>query len=121
MPISIDKVGVDDLSLNEVVLELLFEGKQSLGIDKEYTIDDVKLIRGYDTAGYGVVTKNERNAIKVLAQSEGILLDPVYSGRAFYGMLDHLDKKKLRNNSNILFWHAGGLPANFYYSKELIK
>jgi 1-aminocyclopropane-1-carboxylate deaminase/D-cysteine desulfhydrase-like pyridoxal-dependent ACC family enzyme len=47
------------------------------------------------------------------------LLDPVYSGRAFYGMLDHLENKKPRNNSNILFWHTGGLPANFYYSKEL--
>ena len=65
------------------------------------------------------MTKNDRNAIKVLSQNEGVLLDPVYSRRAFYGMLDHLEIKKLRKNSNILFWHTGGLPANFYYSKEL--
>ena len=66
------------------------------------------------------MTANEREAINELAQSEGILLDPVYSARAFYGMLDHLENRKLRNNSNVLFWHTGGLPANFYYSKELM-
>ncbi|MGB5418984.1 D-cysteine desulfhydrase family protein [Algibacter sp.] len=119
MPISIDKVGSGGKSLDEVVLELLCDGKQSLGIVKDYTIEDAKLIRGYDNSGYGVVTNDERRAIRTLAKTEGILLDPVYSGRAFYGMLDHLENKKLRNNSNILFWHTGGLPANFYYSKEL--
>jgi len=48
-----------------------------------------------------------------------ILVDSVYSGRVFYGMLDHFENIKLRNNSNI-FWHTGGLPANFYYSEELM-
>ena len=103
------------------MLQLLHDGKQSLRIEKDYSIDDSKLIRGYDNSGYGIVTKNERDAIKVLAQNEGILLDPVYSGRAFYGMIDYIENKKLRNNSNILFWHTGGLPANFYYSEELVK
>ena len=102
-----------------MVFELLCDGKQSLGIVKDYTIEDAKLIRGYDNSGYGVVTNDERRAIRTLAKTEGILLDPVYSGRAFYGMLDHLENKKPRNNSNILFWHTGRLPANFYYSKEL--
>ncbi len=119
MPISIDKVGLVDKTLDEAVLEILYQGKKTLGIKKSYSIDDTKLIRGYDTPGYGVVTSNEKDAIKVLAQTEGILLDPVYSGRAFYGMLDYLDNKKLEKNSNVLFWHTGGLPANFYYSEEL--
>lgn len=120
MPISIDKLGNVGITLDEAVLELLFEGQKTLGIEKTYSIKDAKLIRGYDSQGYGVVTSNERHAIKELAQNEGILLDPVYSGRAFYGMLDHLENKKLRNNANVLFWHTGGLPANFYYSKELV-
>lgn len=119
MPISIDKLGYGDMTLDEAVLELLDEGRKFLGLKKQYSIDDAMLIRGYDSEGYGVVTTNERKAINTLAQSEGILLDPVYSGRAFYGMLDYLEKKKLRNNTNVLFWHTGGLPANFYYSGEL--
>jgi len=114
-----EKLGNVGITLDEAVLELLFEGQKALGIEKTYSIEDAKLIRGYDSQGYGVVTSNERHAIKELAQNEGILLDPVYSGRAFYGMLDHLENKKLRNNANVLFWHTGGLPANFYYSKEL--
>ncbi|WP_111307606.1 D-cysteine desulfhydrase family protein [Confluentibacter sediminis] len=120
MPISIDKLGYGDVTLDEAVLELLLEGQKTLAIEKIYTIEDATLIRGYDSEGYGVVTSNEKNAIKELAHSEGILLDPVYSGRAFYGMLDHLENKKLKKNSNVLFWHTGGLPANFYYSKDLI-
>lgn len=121
MPISIDKLGNGNTTLDEVVLKLLFEGQKVFGIKKDYLIDDALPIRGYDKEGYGVVTSNERNAIKELAQSEGILLDPVYSARAFYGMLDHLENKKLKNNSNVLFWHTGGLPANFHYSAELSK
>lgn len=120
MPISIDKLGYGDMTLDEAVLELLDEGRKFLGLKKQYSIEDAMLIRGYDSEGYGVVTTNERKAINTLAESEGILLDPVYSGRAFYGMLDHLENRKLRPISNILFWHTGGLPANFYYSEELI-
>jgi len=121
MPISIDKLGYGDMTLDEAVLELLDEGRKFLGLKKHYSIEDAMLIRGYDSEGYGVVTANERKAINTLAETEGILLDPVYSGRAFYGMLDYLEKKKLRNNTNVLFWHTGGLPANFYYSGELCK
>ncbi len=119
MPISIDKVGLVDKTLDEAVLGILKEGQKSLKINKAYSIDDAKLIRDYDNPGYGVITINEKKAIKELAQNEGILLDPVYSGRAFYGMLDHLNKNRIEKKSNVLFWHTGGLPANFYYSKEL--
>ncbi|MFB9106675.1 hypothetical protein ACFFU1_17335, partial [Algibacter miyuki] len=63
---------------------------------------------------------NLKLAIKELAENEGILLDPVYSGRAFYGMLDYIKSQKIKKGANILFWHTGGLPANFYYSEELM-
>jgi len=119
MPISIDKEGLDGKALDDIVLELLLEGKQALGIKKSYSIDDAKLIIGYDDSGYGVITSNEKYGLKELAQTEGVLLDPIYSGRAFYGMLDHLENKKVDKGSNILFWHTGGLPANFYYSKDI--
>ena len=121
IPISIDKIGLEDKTLDEAVLELLHQGQKELNIQKNYSINDAKLIRDYDEPGYGVITKNEKMAIKQLAQKEGILLDPVYSGRAFYGMLDHLETNRLKKNTNVLFWHTGGLPANFYYSEELLK
>lgn len=121
MPISIDKLGFGDMTLDDAVLNILNEGRNELGLKKTYTIKDAMLIRGYDDSGYGVITSNEKDAIKTLAQTEGVLLDPVYSGRAFYGMLDHLKNDKIQKKSNVLFWHTGGLPANFYYSEELTK
>ncbi|MBB5268902.1 hypothetical protein [Algibacter amylolyticus] len=52
-------------------------------IKKRYSIKDAIIIRDYDGPGYGVITQNEKSAIKQLAQTEAILLDPVYSGRTF--------------------------------------
>ncbi|GAL68000.1 pyridoxal phosphate-dependent deaminase putative [Jejuia pallidilutea] len=119
IPISIDKIGLRDKTLDDVVLEILHQGQKELSIQKTYSIKDATLIRDYDKPGYGVITQNEKMAIRQLAQSEGILLDPVYSGRAFYGMIDHLQNNKIEKNSNVLFWHTGGLPATFYYAEEL--
>jgi len=115
IPISIDKDETNGLLLEEVVLNLLKEGVRLLSISKEYALSDIRLNRDYDKHGYGVVTKNEKNAINELATKEGILLDPIYTGRAFYGMTDYLKKTKIPANSNVLFWHTGGLPSIFKY------
>jgi D-cysteine desulfhydrase family pyridoxal phosphate-dependent enzyme len=119
VPIGIDKSEMQGMSLEEVVLNLVNKGKHLLKIKKEYHLADVKINNDYNEAGYGVITENEKAAIKELAQSEGILLDPVYTGRAFYAMMDYLKIKKIPLNSNVLFWHTGGLPANFYYADKL--
>ena len=60
---------------------------------------------------YGEITTHERDAIRRLARTEGILLDPVYSGRAFAGLLQRIEEGAVRGP--ILFWHTGGLPALF--------
>ncbi len=89
-------------------------------LDKTFTINDIILNCDYNSAGYGVVTKAEADAMHLMAQKEGIILDPVYTGRAFVGLIDCLEKKKYRKGSNILFWHTGGAPANFHYANHLI-
>ena len=119
IPIGIDKNETQGLSLEEVVLHLVNEGKLLLNMNKEYTFDEVKINNEYNSEGYGVITKNETEAIKELAKNEGILLDPVYTGRAFYAMMDYIKENKIPPNSNVLFWHTGGLPANFYYADQL--
>ena len=70
--------------------------------------------------GYGVVGDLEREAIRLAATHEGIILDPVYSGRAFGGLLDLIRKGTFKRDETILFWHTGGSPALFAYAKELI-
>lgn len=119
IPISIDKDETNGLSLEEVVLNIIKEGFQKLNVDKKIQLTDIQLNRDYDKDGYGIVTNNEINAINELAKNEGVLLDPVYTGRAFYGMLDFLKEKKIPTNSNVLFWHTGGLPTIFKYANEL--
>ena len=78
------------------------------------------MIRGYAEKGYGVVGDLERQAIRTLAQTEGILLDPVYTGRAFGALLDLIRQGSIGANETILFWHTGGAPALFAYAKDLI-
>jgi D-cysteine desulfhydrase len=94
IPINIDKAETYGIPTEEYILNLLNNGKEVLNIQKDYHLKDVKLIRDYDKAGYGIMTDNEKLAIYKLARTEGIILDPVYTGGAFYGMLDHLENKK---------------------------
>jgi D-cysteine desulfhydrase len=61
----------------------------------------------------------ERDAIELFASTEGILLDPVYTGRAAAGMIDRIRKGEFGPEERILFWHTGGTPALFAYSEEL--
>ncbi len=120
MPVSIQKPELGFATLEEIVLELCAEAAPALGINTVFRESDVELIKGYDEAGYGVVSGQERQAIHELAQMEGILLDPVYTGRAFFAMTDFLDNKKIKPGSKVLFWHTGGLPANFHYAREIL-
>ena len=120
MPVSIEKPEVPAESIDLHVLQLVNQGCRHLGLKKEFTREQVALIQGYDEAGYGVVTQYERQAIHLLAKTEGILLDPVYTARAFFAMTDHLEKYLMPKGSRVLFWHTGGLPANFYFAKEIL-
>ncbi len=118
-PVNIDKDETHGLSLEEAVLKIVREGLKILNLRKQFTLSDIHLLRGYDKAGYGIVTIEEVNTLRELASTEGILLDPVYTCRAFHGMLDRLRKREIPAGSNILFWHTGGIPATFVYRKPL--
>ena len=72
---------------------------------------------GYLGGGYGVVGEPERQAIFALARSEGLLVDPVYTGRALAGLIDLARRRVL--TGRVLFWHTGGTPALFAYEREL--
>lgn len=69
--------------------------------------------------GYGVIGALENEAIAMTAQTEGILLDPVYTGRAMGGILDMIRTGKIKETDRVLFWHTGGAPALFAYSDAL--
>ncbi len=98
-----------------------------LGWPHTFAPSDIWADDSYLGGGYGVLGALEREAIHVLARAEGILLDPVYTGRAFGGLLDILRtrpemfRRPDRSGPvNVLFWHTGGSPALFAYASELI-
>ena len=67
----------------------------------------------YLGAGYGVMGDLEQHAIRLFAQQEGLLLDPVYTGRAAGGLIDLIQKGFFKHEETVLFWHTGGTPALF--------
>ncbi len=91
-----------------------------IGFGARFTREDFRVVYGYMGRGYGVVGDLEREAIRMAASREGIILDPVYAGRAFGAMLDLIRKSLFKRGETVLFWHTGGAPALFAYTKDLI-
>lgn len=99
--------------LKRRVSALASDVSQKLGARIDFTGEDVLADDEYCKAGYGVLTDAEREAVKLFARLEGLLLDPVYTGRAAAGMIDLIRKDYFRRDETILFWHTGGTPALF--------
>jgi D-cysteine desulfhydrase len=57
----------------------------------------------------------------MVAQTEGILLDPVYTGRTMGGLIDMIERGELSRDDSVLFWHTGGTPALFPYARDLVN
>ncbi len=83
--------------------------------------DKILVDDNYIGKGYAIPTDGTLEAIDLLAKTEGILLDPVYSGKAMAGLIDMVRKGNFNHNEKILFLHTGGSAALFAYEQELIK
>ena len=109
---------VDKAGPTRQVTDALVEGLRGLGVavpaGVAYEAPDA-----YLGDGYGVPTDAMREAVTLLARTQGILLDPVYTGKAFAGLLGEARHGGLRDARRILFWHTGGTPALFAYRAEL--
>lgn len=118
--ISIDET---EARLQTTVAALASQTADRLGKPHTFAPADVCVCADYLGGGYGVMGDLERDAIRLLARTEGLLLDPVYTGRAFGGLLDQLRRQSDRLDRpirSIVFWHTGGSPALFAYAPELV-
>jgi D-cysteine desulfhydrase family pyridoxal phosphate-dependent enzyme len=92
---------------------------QKLGCKLALNNDEIPLIEGiYAAPKYGSPSDIGQAAIQQLAREEGILLDPIYTGKAFAGLLDLLQKGQLGSDEPIIFLHTGGLPALFVFDDD---
>ena len=99
--------------LQKNISALASSASEKLGERIEFVPADVSANADYCAAGYGVLTGAEREAVRLFARHEGLLLDPVYTGRAAAGMIDLVRKGFFKKDETVLFWHTGGQPALF--------
>lgn len=112
--IQIDKANDGLLSYPKQLAELATSTLNKLpGPDYQFQPTDFQVETAYLGAGYGVIGELENSAIRLVAQTEGILLDPVYTGRAMGGLIDLIQQGRFQPQHTVLFWHTGGQPALF--------
>ena len=108
--ISIDE---PEYELEERIAILATATTDLLGEPSAFSPQEILVNANYLGGGYGVVGEIEREAIHLFARCEGLLLDPVYTGRAAAGMIDLIRRGFFPSDQTVLFWHTGGLPALF--------
>jgi D-cysteine desulfhydrase len=118
--LSIDKNDPEHFEYETEVAQIANDCAQYIGAEVRLSKDDIQVVYGYKGEGYGMVGDLEREAIRLLARTEGIILDPVYAGRAFGALVDLIRKGTFKRGETVLFWHTGGAPALFAYARELL-
>ena len=117
--IAIDKEEMEGVSLNQFIPNLANRTANVINEKIDITANKIVLNPNYIGDGYGVVGDPENEAISLLAKYHGILLDPVYTGRAMAGLIDMIRSKQLTKEDRVLFWHTGGSPALFAYANSI--
>jgi D-cysteine desulfhydrase family pyridoxal phosphate-dependent enzyme len=108
-------ISVDEAQekLQARVAHLANQSADVLGEPCQFEPGDILVNADYLGGGYGVMGEAEAEALHLFARYEGILLDPVYTGRAAAGMIDLIRKGFFSRQDTVLFWHTGGIPALF--------
>lgn len=105
----------DTLPVTSQITQEIFDLLQS-----EKSVDESKIYLddSYLGAGYGIPTDSMREAVRLMAHEEGLFLDPVYSGKAFAGLVADIKQGKFAGQRNILFMMTGGAPGLYAYQSE---
>lgn len=101
------------------VLAQVNETSKLLGLNVAITPDELTVYDDYIGQGYGIPTKKCIEAIRLVAQTEAIFLDPVYTGKAMSGLIDLIKQGYFTKKDTVVFVHTGGVAADFAYDEEL--
>jgi D-cysteine desulfhydrase family pyridoxal phosphate-dependent enzyme len=99
--------------VRERVANLASDVAELLGQDIAFSPDAILVNDDFTGEGYGIMGDAEREAIRLFARTEGLFLDPVYTGRAAAGLISLIRNGFFRPDQTVLFWHTGGTPALF--------
>lgn len=125
-------LGIDDIKImgisvgrkarecKERITKLINITTKLLDIDLKIKPDDIIVFDDYIFGGYGTIVEEIVETIRYVAKIEGLILDPIYTGKAMYGLIDLVNSNYIEKESIVLFIHTGGTPIPFQYS-TLIK
>jgi D-cysteine desulfhydrase len=105
----------------ELVYELVNQTAAHVGVDSAIPRDAVLCFGDYVGPSYSLPTPQMAEAVRMLARLEGILMDPVYTGRTMAGFIDLIRKGFFSKDETVLFVHTGGSPALYVYMKEILN
>lgn len=114
-------VGMSKEEIIGQVIQKANDAANFMNWDVNITPEDVTIYDEYLGEKYGVPTKECLEAIKLVAQTEGLFLDPVYTGKGMAGLIDLIKKERFTSEDTVVFLHTGGFPAIFAYDKEIIN
>ncbi len=103
----------------EYMAKLANGAAELMGLEPAVTLEDIQASPDYIGAGYGIPTPEGLEAISLLARQEGILLDPIYTGKAMGALVADVRRGRWRKGQNLVFVHTGGTPALFYHHRDL--
>lgn len=103
----------DEEYFKKQIYKILNESKSYIDSDVSFTKDEIHIVDGYVGRGYALSRPEELNFIRDIAMLEGVILDPVYTGKAMYGLTEEIKKGTFKDLKNILFIHTGGLFGLF--------
>ena len=95
------------------IKQLINETEDVLGLDSRVKNDEIFVFDEYIGDGYSVPTSEGIDAIRLVAQTEGIFLDPIYTGKAMAGLTDLVKKDLIGSDNTVIFLHTGGSPSIF--------
>jgi D-cysteine desulfhydrase family pyridoxal phosphate-dependent enzyme len=111
----------DKVAASEHLAELVNGAAELLEVDLSVSTGEVTVFDEYIKGGYGVLNDPVTEALKLTAETEGIFLDPVYTGKAMAALIDLTKKGCFKKEDNVAFLHTGGLPSLFPHRKRLGK
>jgi D-cysteine desulfhydrase len=104
----------------ELIGGLAAETRAFLGLPSEPVQGELNIFDDYVGPGYSLPTEEMAEAVRVFARTEGILLDPVYTGKAAAGLLDLIHKGHFKRGEKVLFLHTGGSPGLYAYQDVIL-
>jgi len=114
-------VWMKEAELKSFITERARAVAELLHLETELSGDDFRIDDGYIGRQYGVPTDSGLEAMKTVAQTEGVFLDPVYTSKAMSGLIDLINKGQLGREDTVIFIHTGGIPAIFAYDSEIVE